>query len=269
MSFNNYLDASSALDVVSEFQGETVCAIIKHTNPCGCAAGKSCREAFLKAKETDPDSAFGGIVAFSSELGKEGADEVEKTFFEIVIAPKFSKDALNVLKEKKNMRVIQAALLKEERSLDIKKISAGYLVQEKDTSEVTADCLKVVTKKNPSKKEIEDMLFAWKVAKHVKSNAIVYVKDKQTLGIGAGQMSRIDSNEIAIRKAEKAKQSLEGSVLASDAFFPFRDNVDLAAKQGVKAIIQPGGSLKDEESIKACDENNISMVFTGKRCFRH
>ncbi|MBN1156439.1 bifunctional phosphoribosylaminoimidazolecarboxamide formyltransferase/IMP cyclohydrolase, partial [Candidatus Woesearchaeota archaeon] len=269
MSFNNYLDASSALGLISEFSDETVCAILKHTNPCGCAAGKDCRDAFEKAKQTDPSSAFGGIVAFSRELDKETAGEVAKTFFEIVIAPGFSEDALNTLKEKKNLRIIEAPLLKKEKSLDVKRISGGYLVQENDTGEVTTNNIKVVTKREPSKEEIEDMLFAWKVIRHIKSNAIIYVKGKQTLGIGAGQMSRIDSNEIAIRKAEKVKLSLNGSVLASDAFFPFRDNVDLAAKQGVVSIIQPGGSLKDEESIKACDENNISMVFTGRRCFRH
>jgi len=268
MSFNNYLDADAALGLISEFES-TACAIIKHTNPCGCSLGKSIKEAFQKAKETDPASAFGGIVAFNKELDHDTAEEIAKTFFEIIIAPKYSSDALKVLEAKKNMRVLEVQLLKKEKGFEMKKISGGFLMQERDISEISKKELKVVTKKNPSEEEIDDLLFAWKIAKHVKSNAMIYVKDKQTLGIGAGQMSRIDSNEIAVSKAGKAKLNLNGSVLASDAFFPFRDNVDLAAKQGVKAIIQPGGSLRDEESINACNEHNIAMVFTGTRCFRH
>ena len=264
MSFNNYLDADSAAKLVSEIP-ETACAIIKHTNPCGVAVGNSVKEAYLRALEGDPVSAFGGIVAFNDRVDPETAEELTKIFLEIVVAPDYDPLALQILSKKKNLRVIRYM----GRSVwkDLKKISGGFLLQDEDT-ELYKE-LKVVTKRKPSEMEMKDLLFAWRVVKHVKSNAIVIAKNGQTLGIGMGLTSRVDALKLAIQKAKEFEKDLRGAVVASDAFFPFRDSVDIAAKEGITAFIQPGGSIRDKEVIEACDEHGAAMVFTGMRHFKH
>jgi phosphoribosylaminoimidazolecarboxamide formyltransferase/IMP cyclohydrolase len=264
MSFNNYLDADSAVKLVSEIP-ETACAIIKHTNPCGVAVGKTTYEAYKRALEGDPVSAFGGIVAFNDTVDADTAAELTKIFLEIVIAPSFTPEALQILSKKKNLRVI----LFQGRSIfkDVKKISGGYLLQEEDT-ELYKE-LKVVTKREPTERELQDLLFAWRVVKHVKSNAIVIAKDKQVLGVGMGLTSRVDALKLAISKAKEFGKDLKGAVVASDAFFPFRDSIDIAAAEGITAFIQPGGSIRDKEVIEACDEHGAAMVFTGMRHFKH
>ncbi|NPA32952.1 MAG: bifunctional phosphoribosylaminoimidazolecarboxamide formyltransferase/IMP cyclohydrolase [Aquificae bacterium] len=265
MSFNNYLDADSALRLVSEFPNDTVCAIIKHTNPCGVAVGKTPEEAFKRALDADPVSAFGGIVAFNDKLDPNTAKELTSLFLEIVIAPDYDEEALAVLSKKKNLRVIKVFGLQS--SLDVKKVSGGYLLQDEDT--VLYENLKVVTKKEPSAREMHDLVFAWKVVKHAKSNAVVIAKDQMTLGIGTGNVSRVDSLKCAIAKAKERGFSLKGAVVASEAFFPFRDSIDIMAKEGISAVIQPGGSIRDEEVIRACDEHGIAMLFTNMRHFKH
>lgn len=272
MSFNNYVDADAAWQLVSDF-GETACAIIKHTNPSGVALGASAGEAYRRALATDPLSAFGGVVAFNTPVNEAAALALMEIFTEVVIAPDFDAAAVEVLQSKKNLRVLRVAKpdkSQEQRSLlrklEYKQISGGMLVQTRDTHQLKREDLKVVTKRTPSEKEIDDLLFAWTVCKHTKSNAIVYVRDKQTVGVGAGQMSRVDSVKLG---AMRAQLPTAGSVLASDAFFPFRDGLDEAAKHGITAVIQPGGSVRDAEVIAAADEHDLAMVFTGVRHFKH
>jgi phosphoribosylaminoimidazolecarboxamide formyltransferase / IMP cyclohydrolase len=265
MSFNNYVDADAAWQLVCDFD-DTACAIIKHTNPAGAATGAAAEAAYRRALACDPVSAFGGIVAFNRTVDIAAAQAVVEIFVEVVIAPDFDEAALEVLTAKKNLRVLRAGAAKTSEGFEYKQISGGMLVQTRDTHRLTREGLKFVTKREPSEKEIEDLLFAWTVCKHTKSNAIVYARDKQTVGVGAGQMSRVDSVKIG---AMRAQLSVAGSVLASDAFFPFRDGIDEAAKHGITAVIQPGGSVRDEEVIAAANEHNVAMVFTGIRHFKH
>lgn len=267
MSFNNYVDAEAAWRLVRDFEQRAV-AIIKHTNPSGVGLGATNIEAYKRALETDPVSAFGGIVAANREIDGETAEEISKIFTEVVIAPSFSGDALEAFSKKKNVRVLRIDE-GEPEAYEYKQISGGFLVQDQDLLTVKADDLKVVSKRQPTDDEVAAMLFAWTVCKHVKSNAIVFANNGQTVGVGAGQMNRVDSVRIAAMRAERTDLKIEGSVLASDAFFPFRDNVDEAAKIGIKAIIQPGGSMRDDESITAADEHGLAMVFTGYRHFKH
>jgi phosphoribosylaminoimidazolecarboxamide formyltransferase/IMP cyclohydrolase len=266
LSFNNINDADATLKAVLEFDKPAAVGV-KHTNPCGVACGENIYDAYVKAYKADPVSIFGGIVALNRPVDVPTAKELIKIFLEIVIAPGYEPEALEILKTKKNLRILEVDLTKKANlGWDIKKVSGGLLVQEMDTKEFVESDLKVVTKRVPSEKEMEDLLFGWKVVKHVKSNAIVLAKDLITVGIGAGQVNRIWPTEQSIAHAgDKAK----GAVLASDAFFPFSDVVETAAAAGITAIIQPGGSLRDEDSIKAADENNIAMIFTGMRHFKH
>lgn len=268
MSYNNFLDANSSFELVKEYQ-ETCVVIVKHNNPCGVAVGPSAAEAYRRAKGTDPISAFGGVIAFNQPVDLETAKEITSTFVEVVIAPSFQEDALFELKRKKDIRLLSTGPLLSEHQdkFEFKKITGGLLYQDRDLGIIkNIKELKVVTRRKPSEKEYAAMEFAWKVCKHVKSNAIIFAFDGQTLGIGAGQMSRIDSVQLAVSKAQKP---LSGAVMASDAFFPFRDGLDAAFKAGIRAVIQPGGSIKDSEVIQAADEHDITMVFTGMRHFRH
>jgi phosphoribosylaminoimidazolecarboxamide formyltransferase / IMP cyclohydrolase len=265
MSFNNYVDADAAWQIVCDFD-ELACAIIKHTNPAGVALNESTTAAYRKALACDPVSAFGGIVAFNRTVDEAAARAVTEIFTEVIIAPGYEAAALNVLSAKKNLRVLRAGDPKTIEGVEYKQISGGMLVQTRDTHRLKKEDLKVVTKRAPTEKEIEDLLFAWTVCKHTKSNAIVYVRDQQTVGVGAGQMSRVDSVKIG---AMRAQLPIQGSVLASDAFFPFRDGLDEAAKHGITAVIEPGGSVRDEEVIAAADEHGLAMVFTGVRHFKH
>jgi phosphoribosylaminoimidazolecarboxamide formyltransferase/IMP cyclohydrolase len=265
MSFNNYVDADAAWQLVCDFD-DLACAIIKHTNPAGAAVAASNEAAYKKALACDPVSAFGGIVAFNRALDETAARAVTEIFTEVVIAPDYEPSALEVLKAKKNLRVLRTGKAEAAEGLEYRQISGGMLVQTRDTHRLQRDDLKVVSKRAPSEKELEDLLFAWTVCKHTKSNAIVYVRDTQTVGVGAGQMSRVDSVKIG---AMRAQLPTTGSVLASDAFFPFRDGLDEAAKHGITAVIQPGGSVRDAEVIAAADEHGLAMVFTGIRHFKH
>ena len=270
LSFNNILDADAAWGVVTDFSIPTV-AIIKHTNPCGLASHGDIAEAYRRALSGDPVAAFGGIVALNRAIDLATAEEIGNTFYEIVIAPEYKAEALELLKRKKNLRVLVAELPPDYGKasagyLDFRRVKGGLLVQTSDSLPEDSISLRTVTRREPTQAEIEDLLFAWRAVKHVKSNAIVLVKDKTLLGMGAGQPSRIVSAQIA---KEKAGEKTRGSVLASDAMFPFPDVVEAAAAGGVTAIIQPGGSIRDEDSIKAADEHNIAMVFTGVRHFRH
>jgi len=266
LSFNNIIDLEAALSTVKEFE-EPAAVIIKHNNPCGAALGRDLRNAYERALEADPLSAYGGIVGLNREVDGETASKMIEIFLEAVIAPAFSPEALEVFSKKPNLRVLECGWWKsEEKGYDIKKVSGGFLVQDLDTETAQPSQWKVVTKRKPNEEEIKDLMFAWKVVKHVKSNAIVVAKDYATLGIGAGQMNRVGSANIALNQA---KDKAEGAVLASDAFFPFKDTVELAAQFGIKAIIQPGGSIRDEESIEAADKYGIAMVFTGMRHFKH
>jgi phosphoribosylaminoimidazolecarboxamide formyltransferase/IMP cyclohydrolase len=265
MSFNNYVDADAAWLLVCDFD-EPACTIIKHTNPAGIALGESGEEAYRRALATDPVSAFGGIVAFNRAVDAAAARAVVEIFTEVIIAPDYDDDALEGLRAKKNLRVLRASVPETAEGLEYKQISGGMLVQTRDTHKLMRDDLKIVSKRVPTEKEIEDLLFAWTVCKHTKSNAIVYARDGQTVGVGAGQMSRVDSVKLG---ATRAQLPVAGSVLASDAFFPFRDGIDEAAKHGIVAVIQPGGSMRDAESIAACDEHDLAMVFTGIRHFKH
>jgi phosphoribosylaminoimidazolecarboxamide formyltransferase/IMP cyclohydrolase len=265
MSFNNYVDADAAWQLVCDFD-ESACAIIKHTNPAGTAIGNTAEEAYHRALACDPVSAFGGIVAFNAPVDEAAARAVIEIFVEVIVAPDFDKRSIEVLKSKKNLRVLHASEPKPAGGFEYKQISGGMLVQTRDTHQLKRADLKVVTSRSPSDKEIDDLLFAWTVCKHTKSNAIVYARDKQTVGVGAGQMSRVDSVKIG---AMRAQLPIEGSVLASDAFFPFRDGLDEAAKHGITAVIQPGGSVRDEEVIAAANEHGMAMVFTGVRHFKH
>ena len=265
MSFNNYVDADAAWQLVCDFE-ELACSIIKHTNPAGVGLGKSPEEAYRRALATDPISAFGGIVAFNSPVDEAAARAVIEIFTEVVIAPAYDSQALKLLRSKKNLRVLRSSVPEFPAELEYKQISGGMLMQTRDSPKLKPEDLKVVTKRPPTEEEMRALLFAWTVCKHTKSNAIVYARDGQTVGVGAGQMSRVDSVKIG---AMRAQLPLEGSVLASDAFFPFRDGLDEAAKHGITAVIQPGGSMRDAEVIAAADEQNIAMVFTGIRHFKH
>jgi phosphoribosylaminoimidazolecarboxamide formyltransferase / IMP cyclohydrolase len=265
MSYNNYVDADAAWQLVCDFD-EVACAIIKHTNPAGAALGSTVEQAYRRALVCDPVSAFGGIVAFNRSVDEEAARAVTEIFVEIVVAPDYEPRALEVLKTKKTLRVLRAGEPKPIAGLEYKQISGGMLVQTHDAHRLKRKDLKVVTKRTPSAIEIDDLLFAWTVCKHTKSNAIVYARNQQTVGVGAGQMSRVDSVKIG---AMLAQLPLKDSVLASDAFFPFRDGIDEAAKHGVTAVIQPGGSVRDEEVIAAANDHGIAMVFTGVRHFKH
>ena len=267
LSYNNILDLNSALELVKEFT-EPACVIIKHNNPCGTACAQDNVQAYNLAYETDPVSAFGGIVAFNNPVDRASAEEMTKIFLEAVIAPAFEPDALEVLKNKENLRLLETGVLDASSNdfLDVRKVNGGFLLQDADREVIDPKKLRAVTEKRPSDQLMQDILFAMTVAKHVKSNAIVVVKDRQVLGVGAGQMNRVGSARIALGQAgEKA----HGAILASDAFFPFRDTVDQAARAGIKVIVQPGGSMRDEESIKAANEHGIIMVFTGMRHFKH
>ena len=270
LSYNNLADADAALECVRDFE-EPSCVIIKHANPCGVATRSNIFDAYQSAYLTDPTSAFGGIIAFNRELDKETAQSIiEKQFVEVIIAPKINDSAKNVLLSKENIRVLECGDLKKaEPAFDYKKISGGLLIQDKDLIELNSDDMKCVSSNQPSDSQVKDLLFAWKVAKYVKSNAIVYAKNQMTIGIGAGQMSRIYSAKIAGIKAADENLEVNGSVMASDAFFPFRDGIDTAAKAGIKAIIHPGGSMRDDEVIAAANEHNIAMIFTGIRHFKH
>ncbi|MCH8846741.1 MAG: bifunctional phosphoribosylaminoimidazolecarboxamide formyltransferase/IMP cyclohydrolase [Proteobacteria bacterium] len=270
LSYNNIADTDAALECVLSYQ-EAACVIVKHANPCGVAVGENVRQAYERAYQTDPISAFGGIIAFNCPLDEETAKAIiERQFVEVIIAPSVSKEALDVLSVKENIRVLEAGIRETVlQQLTMKRVSGGLLIQDNDRGFIERDDLTIVSKRPPTEKEFEDLLFAWKVVKYVKSNAIVYAKDKQTIGIGAGQMSRIYSARIAAIKAEDEGLEVSGSVMASDAFFPFRDGIDAAAKAGVTAIIQPGGSIRDDEVIAAVDEANMAMVFTSMRHFLH
>ncbi len=265
MSFNNYVDADAAWQLVCDFE-DTACAIIKHTNPAGVAIGTNAEEAYRRALSCDPVSAFGGIVAFNRPVDNKAAKAVVEIFVEVIIAPAFDDDALQILNSKKNLRVLRIGEPKNAAGFDYKQISGGMLVQTRDALQLTRAGLKIVTKRAPSENEIDDLLFAWIVCKHTKSNAIVYAANRQTVGVGAGQMSRVDSVKIG---AMRAQLPIAGSVLASDAFFPFRDGIDEAARHGITAVIQPGGSVRDEEVIAAANEHDLAMMFTGVRHFRH
>lgn len=268
MSFNNYVDAEAAWNLVSDFD-ELAVAIIKHTNPSGVGIGQTNDEAYRLALSTDPVSAFGGIVAFNRKVDAIAAASVIEVFSEVIIAPDFDPEALTIFKSKKNLRVLKLSEQSSRSTLEYKQISGGFLVQEQDLHKVSANDLKIVSRKQPTAEDLKAMLMAWRVCKHVKSNAIVIANENQTLGVGSGQMNRVDSVRIAAMRAERFGLPIVGSALASDAFFPFRDNVDEAAKMGIAAIIQPGGSLRDEESIAASDEHGIVMAFTSIRHFKH
>jgi len=276
LSFNNFNDTDAAFELVSEFE-DTACAIIKHANPCGCALGGSLQEAYLKALSCDPVSAFGGIVAVNRELDAATAEEVVKVFAEVVIAPAISAGALEVLSGKKNLRVLRTGGMPDPKApgMTLRSLSGGYLLQSRDNAVASGD-LKVVTQRQPTEQEMKDLLFSFAICKHVKSNAIVYVKDGALVGGGAGQMSRVDSARIAAWKSKEASEAAGeatprtiGSVVASDAFFPFADGLLATAEAGATAVIQPGGSIRDEEVIAAADEKGLAMVFTGMRHFRH
>jgi phosphoribosylaminoimidazolecarboxamide formyltransferase/IMP cyclohydrolase len=268
LSYNNLLDLDSALNLVREFD-EPAAVVLKHNNPCGAAIATTLVDAFQRAYEGDTVSAFGGILGFNREVDEAVAQRIDdlKLFLECIIAPEYSPQALALLKSKKNLRLLRVGPFGPATpALDYRRVDGGLLVQDRDTSGDDFAKSEVKTKRAPTSQEMTDLRFAWKVCKHVKSNAIVLVKNGAIVGVGAGQMSRVDSTQIAVRKAgEKVK----GCVLASDAFFPFRDNVDAAAAAGITAIVQPGGSVKDGDSITACDEHGLAMVFTGVRHFRH
>jgi len=266
LSFNNIFDADGALGLIQEFQKPSV-AIIKHANPCGTASANNVETAYEKALEADPTSAFGGIIALNRECTVALAKKIVERFFEIVIAPSFNKESLEVFKTKPNLRILETGDFKPNTNLKtMKKVAGGILVQDADLKAVDRESLKIVTKIKPTEEEIATLLFGWKVVKHVKSNAIVLANDETSIGVGAGQMSRVDSTEIALKKAGK---KAKGAILASDAFFPFPDSIEAAHIGGIKAIIQPGGSINDTKVIAKADELGIAMVFTESRCFLH
>jgi phosphoribosylaminoimidazolecarboxamide formyltransferase/IMP cyclohydrolase len=280
LSYNNIADADAAWECVKSFDNAlnaVACVIVKHANPCGVALGATPLEAYSKAFQTDPTSAFGGIIAFNHCVDSAAAEAVAKQFVEVLIAPDFTPEALAVFKAKANVRVLKIALPQGgstdwengRNSHDSKRVGSGLLIQTADNHEVSLSELKIVTKKQPTPEQMQDLLFAWRVAKYVKSNAIVFCGNGMTLGVGAGQMSRVDSTRIAAIKATNSGLSLIGSAVASDAFFPFRDGVDVLAEAGASCVIQPGGSVRDEEVIAAADEHGLAMVLTGIRHFRH
>ncbi|HHY77905.1 MAG TPA: bifunctional phosphoribosylaminoimidazolecarboxamide formyltransferase/IMP cyclohydrolase [Clostridiales bacterium] len=267
LSYNNINDANAALELLKEFH-EPACMAIKHANPCGVGIGSDVFEAYKKAYEADPVSIFGGIVAVNEEVDARTAEEMAKIFLEIIIAPSYSDDALKILKEKKNLRVLKLDGIKyrPEKNLELKRVSGGLLVQDSDYADFSMEDIKYVTEKKPTEEQMKDLLFAWKVVKHVKSNAIVIAKDGKTLGIGPGQTNRIWSAQMSI---ERAGEHVKGAVMASDAFFPFSDVAEAAANAGISAIIQPGGSIRDQDSIDVCNKAGIAMIFTGMRHFKH
>ncbi len=271
LSFNNVADTDAALECVKSFT-QPACVIVKHANPCGVAVGNDIMEAYNRAYETDPTSAFGGIIAFNQPLDVTTASSIiERQFVEVIIAPEVSNEAQQVIAAKKNVRVLSCGAFSEApvSRLDYKRVNGGLLVQDTDIAIVSADELKVVTDRQPSEQELRDLMFAWKVGRFVKSNAIVYTRNEQTIGVGAGQMSRVYSARIAGIKAADENLEVAGSVMASDAFFPFRDGIDAAAAAGITAVIQPGGSVRDQEVIEAANQAGMAMVFTGMRHFRH
>ena len=279
LSYNNIADADAAWECVKQFSAPA-CVIVKHANPCGVAVGADALEAYQKAFKTDPTSAFGGIIAFNVPVDGAAAEAVSKQFVEVLMAPDFTPEALAVFKAKQNVRVLRISLAGVQRdgasawdrglnAMDVKRVGSGLLMQTADNHELTLAELKVVTKKTPTDQQLQDLLFAWKVAKFVKSNAIVFCSGGMTMGVGAGQMSRLDSARIASIKAGHAGLSLQGTAVASDAFFPFRDGLDVVIDQGATCVIQPGGSMRDQEVIDAADERGVAMVFTGVRHFRH
>ncbi len=272
LSYNNIADADAALECVKEFNDQPACVIVKHANPCGVAIADNLSSAYDLAYATDPTSAFGGIIAFNQTLDETTAKAIiDRQFVEVIIAPSISETARTVLAAKKNVRVMETGLWTDEPApaSDFKRVAGGLLVQDKDNGRIGADEVRIVSKRQPTQQEMNDLLFAWKVAKFVKSNAIVYAKNNRTIGVGAGQMSRVYSAKIAGIKAADEGLEVAGSAMASDAFFPFRDGIDAAAQAGISAVIQPGGSVRDEEVIAAADEHDIAMVFTGMRHFRH
>ena len=276
LSYNNIADADAAWECVKSFD-TPACVIVKHANPCGVAVGKDALETYSKALKTDPTSAFGGIIAFNRTVDGAAAQAVAKQFVEVLMAPEFTAEALEAFKGKVNVRILQIALPpggasdwdNGRNAMDVKRVGSGLLMQTADNREMTLAELKVVTRKQPTPEQLQDLLFAWKVAKFVKSNAIVFCKDGMTMGVGAGQMSRIDSAKIASIKAQGAGLTLQGTAAASDAFFPFRDGLDVIIDQGASCVIQPGGSMRDAEVIAAADERGVAMVFSGVRHFRH
>ena len=272
LSYNNIADADAAWECVKSF-GETACVIVKHANPCGVAVGADALEAYSKAFKTDPTSAFGGIIAFNRPVDRAAAEAVSKQFVEVLMAPAFTPEALDVFKSKVNVRILQIDLPADgtqgRNQIDIKRVGSGLLMQTADNHELTLADLKVVSKLQPTPEQLQDLLFAWNVAKFVKSNAIVFCAGGMTMGVGAGQMSRLDSARIASIKAEHAGLSLKGTAVASDAFFPFRDGLDVVVDAGASCVIQPGGSMRDQEVIDAADERGVVMVVTGVRHFRH
>ena len=266
LSYNNIMDADAALSCLKEFNS-TACVIVKHANPCGVALGANMLNVYKRAFNADSLSAFGGIIAINQPCDDILAKEISKVFVEIVLAPAFTKKSLEIFSKKKNLRVLEVGNIQSrEQLLEVRNVVGGVIVQETDTSTLSEDNLQIVTEIKPSDKEMKTMLFGWKVLKHVKSNGILIVKDNTTVGVGAGQVSRVDSVDIAMKKSGK---SIKDSILCSDAFFPFRDSIDKIAGSGIKAILQPGGSVRDDEVISACNEHRIAMVFTGQRCFKH
>ncbi len=269
LSYNNLADADAAWECVRQFE-QPACVIVKHANPCGVAVGADCADTYQAAYATDPTSAFGGIIAFNGRLDAATAKTIlDRQFVEVLIAPDYEEGALAYCTKKANVRVLRIAHGAGKNNVDVKRVGSGLLMQTADIREVTRAELKVVSKRAPTAAELDDLLFAWRVAKYVKSNAIVYARDGHTIGVGAGQMSRVISAKIAGLKAEEAGLIVPGSVMASDAFFPFRDGIDAAAQAGIRAVIQPGGSMRDSEVIAAADEHDIAMVFTAIRHFRH
>jgi phosphoribosylaminoimidazolecarboxamide formyltransferase / IMP cyclohydrolase len=269
LSFNNLLDLEGALHAADPFAGETCCAIIKHTTPCGIAVGSSAADAYRKALACDPVSAFGSVIAFTIPVDAEVAEAVSALFVECLVGPSFSEEAVDILGRKKNLRVLEGVARWRKDALDVKRVRGGFLLQERIPDLVNDNSWQVVTKRSPTPEERNDLFFAWRAVASVKSNAIVLARQGATIGIGAGQMSRVDAAYLAVHKAKGAGHVIDGAVLGSDAFFPFRDGVDQAVEAGVTAIVQPGGSVRDQEVIGAADERGIAMVFTGQRLFRH
>jgi phosphoribosylaminoimidazolecarboxamide formyltransferase/IMP cyclohydrolase len=266
LSYNNIMDADAAFSCLKEFE-ETACVIVKHANPCGVSKGENMLEVYKQAFNADSLSAFGGVIAMNKQCDELVAKEISKVFVEIVLAPSFTKEALEIFSAKKNLRVLEVGNIKpREKLLEVRNVVGGIIVQETDTSVIQKQDLKTVTTAKPSDSEVETMLFGWKVLKHIKSNGILIVKNNTTAGVGAGQVSRVDSVDIAMKKSGK---NIQGSILCSDAFFPFRDSIDKISNSGIKAVLQPGGSVRDNEVIEACNEHGIAMVFTGQRCFKH
>ena len=266
LSYNNIMDADAALSCLKEFNS-TACVIVKHANPCGVALGANMLNVYKRAFNADSLSAFGGIIAINQPCDDILAEEISKVFVEIVLAPAFTKKSLEIFSKKKNLRILEVGNINSrEQLLEVRNVVGGVIVQETDTSILSEDNLQVVTENKPSDNDMKTMLFGWKVLKHIKSNGILIVKDSTTVGVGAGQVSRIDSVDIAMKKSG---DSIKDSILCSDAFFPFRDSIDKIAGSGIKAVLQPGGSVRDDEVISACNEHGIAMVFTGQRCFKH